>query len=76
MHPYRHIPAPATKARSGWNVEELIVYGLLVLVGAIPVVTSLARHATFGAEATIGLLMLSAGAVGIIAHVRSARRGA
>ena len=48
--------------------EELIVYALLVVVGAIPVVVALARHAALQAEATIGLLMICAGALGVILH--------
>ena len=67
MHPYRDIPAETRSARSDRNGEELILYGLLVLIGMIPVMIALVRHATFGAEATIGLLMLCAGAIGIIA---------
>jgi hypothetical protein len=52
-----------------WKVypEELIVYGLLVGVGAIPVVGAVIERATFGVEATIGLIMGCAGLLGVFA---------
>jgi len=54
--------------------EELIVYGLLLLIGAIPVAIAIAQHAKFGVEATLGLLMVCAGAVGTLAYLVQARR--
>ena len=53
--------------------EELILYGLLVLVGAIPVVIALVRRETFGVDASLGLLMVCAGAIGAIAYAWRAR---
>ena len=53
--------------------EELILYGLLVLIGAIPVAIALIQRAMFGVDATLGLMMVCAGAIGTIAHVRRAR---
>jgi len=50
--------------------EELILYGLLVGIGAIPVAIALVRRATFGVEATLGLLMVCAGAIGMIVYAR------
>jgi hypothetical protein len=47
--------------------EELILYGLLVVIGAIPVIEALVQQTTFGVEATVGLLMVCAGLVGTIA---------
>lgn len=44
--------------------EERVIYGLLVAIGAIPVGITVAQHAVFGADATLGLLMVAAGAVG------------
>jgi hypothetical protein len=46
--------------------EELILYGLLVVIGAIPVAVAVAERTTFGVEATIGLLMVCAGVIGAI----------
>jgi len=54
--------------------EELIVYGLLLLVGAIPVVIAIAQHARFGVDATLGLLMVCAGAIGAITYLTQAWR--
>ncbi len=58
--------------------EELVVYVLLVLIGAIPVVTAVASGERFEAEPTLGLLMVAAGLAGACGHVRlscSARAG-
>jgi hypothetical protein len=57
--------------------EELLIYGLLVVVGAIPVAMTLAQHGAFGSEATLGILMLGAGTLGVIAlWWRTSRRRA
>ncbi|HEX7841620.1 MAG TPA: hypothetical protein VF469_29325 [Kofleriaceae bacterium] len=60
--------------RSTSHPEELILYGLLVGIGAIPVVIALVQHAAFGVDATLGLLMVCAGAVGAIAYAWRAHR--
>lgn len=49
--------------------EELIVYGLLVGIGAIPVVNAIVERTAFGVEATIGLIMVCAGLLGVFACV-------
>jgi len=54
--------------------EELILYGLLVAIGAIPVVLTLASGATFDVNATLGLLMICFGALGGSAHACRIRR--
>jgi len=46
--------------------DDLLVYGLLVAIGIIPVATTLARGVSFGVEATVGLLMVCAGILGAI----------
>jgi len=51
--------------------EETIVYGLLIVIGALPVALALAQPGGFGGEATFGLLMMCAGGVGLV--VRSWR---
>jgi hypothetical protein len=48
--------------------EELLFYGLLMVVGVIPVVIALVQHAVFGVEATLGLMMACAGIAGAIFH--------
>jgi uncharacterized membrane protein len=52
--------------------EELVLYGLLVVIGAIPVAFAVAHPGTFSGEASFGLLMVLAGVVGSV--VRSWRR--
>ena len=54
--------------------EELILYGLLVVIGAIPVVLTLASGGSFDVNATLGLLMISFGALGAIAYTIRIRR--
>lgn len=53
--------------------EELILYALLVAIGAIPVVIAIAQRAVFGVEATLGLLMVAVGLVGAAFHARRTR---
>jgi len=47
--------------------EELIVYSLLIGIGAIPVVTAIVEHTALGVEATLGLIMVCAGLLGVFA---------
>ena len=54
--------------------EELILYGLLVAIGAIPVVLTLASGASFDVNATLGLLMICFGTLGAIAYTVRIRR--
>ena len=51
--------------RNGSFIEELIVYLVLVAVGAIPVVAALVRRTGLGVEPTIGLLMIFLGILGL-----------
>jgi hypothetical protein len=52
----------------------MILYGLMVVIGAMPVVMALAGGTSFGVEATIGLLMVCAGALGASAYAWRTRR--
>jgi hypothetical protein len=54
--------------------EELIFYGLLVVIGVIPVVIALVQRTILGVEATLGLMMACAGIAGAIVHVWRAHR--
>lgn len=62
-HPYRDLPAPVASAPVALR-EEMILYALLIAIGAIPVVLALVGGATFGVDATLGLLMMCGGALG------------
>jgi ascorbate-specific PTS system EIIC-type component UlaA len=57
--------AMTTRISDTPRFEELVLYGLLVTIGLIPVAGTVASNVPFGAEATIGLLMLLAGAAGL-----------
>lgn len=73
MHPYRD-PPPLAEHVERPSPEELILYGLLVAIGAIPVVLALASGGTFDVNATLGLLMVLGGALGGIAYTCRIRR--
>jgi hypothetical protein len=51
----------------GGRIEEIILYALLVAIGAMPVSGVVVDHEPFGAEATIGLILLALGAIGLLA---------
>lgn len=68
MCPYRHAPT-STPERPGRNAEEPVLYGLLVAIGAIPVVIAVLRGGMFGVEPTLGLVMLCLGLIGLGLHV-------
>jgi hypothetical protein len=73
MHPYREAvmrtdPLPDTQPDT--QIEEAILYTLLMVIGAIPVAVTLFRHAAFGVEATVGMMMVLAGLVGAISRRR------
>lgn len=55
------------------QIEELIIYVLLIGVGSIPVSTTLMDHTPVGAEATLGLIMIAAGVLGLIGYTRHAK---
>jgi hypothetical protein len=61
----------AAMSENDWKTapEELILYALLVVIGAIPVVIALTQREVFGVEATVGLLMVCAGAIGAIVRL-------
>ncbi len=55
--------------------EDLVLYALLVVIGALPVIGSLVDRVPFGAEATLGLVLLVLGLLGLTATaVRVSRR--
>jgi len=46
--------------------EDLVLHGLLVVIGAIPVTLALVHRAFFGVEPTLGVLMVLAGVLGVL----------
>jgi len=73
MHPYRDRPMFAHRTSNRPPLEELIIYALLVITGAIPVINA-CESGPFGVEATIGGIMIGAGALGVIAYAWSTAR--
>jgi len=71
MHPYRDIPTRPAR-RHPVDPEDLVLYGMLMGIGAIPVIIALIERIAFGFDATLGLMMLVVGAVGLlVARARS-----
>lgn len=61
-HPYREDPEPDRRADSG---EEALLYGLLVVIGLIPMLIALATGTRFGGEPSIGTMMVGGGLWGL-----------
>jgi hypothetical protein len=72
MHPYRQTAIRADGPPDA-SSDEPVLYGLLVLIGAIPVAIAVVQRAMFGIDATLGVLMVCAGTIGAVGHVRRAR---
>ena len=73
MHPYRDAPTPPPR-RPNVDPEDLVLYGLLLVVGIIPVVITIIEGSAFGFDATLGLMMVVVGLVGMVFHVARARQ--
>lgn len=74
MHPYRDRPMFASRNSHRPPVEELIIYALLMITGAIPVTSAVQAGCRFGVEATIGAIMIGAGGLGVISYAWAAAR--
>jgi hypothetical protein len=73
--PYRQLPEPALERVIRVEPrEEPVVYGLLVGIGAIPVLLALVGHTAFGVAETIGSLMVVLGIAGFGGIARTAIR--
>jgi hypothetical protein len=73
MHPYRDVPAHRTRRRTV-DPEGIVLYGMLAAIGAIPVVIAIVEKIPFGFDATVGLIMLVTGLIGMfVARGRSSR---
>jgi hypothetical protein len=72
MHPYREAPVTTTR-RPRIDPEDLVLYGLLMVIGVIPVLITVIDGGVFGFDATLGLMMLVVGAVGVLYHVARGR---
>lgn len=67
MHPYRSAPMRTAEKRR-IDPEDAVLYGLMIFIGIIPVlITALARD-VFGFDATLGLMMVVLGIVGLVYH--------
>lgn len=71
MHPYRDVPPQRTRQPTV-DPEGIVLYGMLAAIGAIPVIIALVEEVPFGFDATLGLIMLVAGLIGMfVARCRS-----
>lgn len=73
MHPYRTSP-PTVEPEPESDHDELVIYALLVAIGAIPVIIALVLGAALGTEATLGATMIGLGAAGVAPRIRRRRR--
>jgi hypothetical protein len=71
-HPYREAPM-TTETQQSSASEEPILYGLLLAIGLVPVAIAWAAGGGYGAEATIGGLMATGGALGLVQQARLPR---
>jgi hypothetical protein len=55
--------------------EDLVLYGLLVVIGLIPVAITVLERWAFGFDATLGLIMVVTGIIGLAIHVARAHVG-
>ena len=62
MGPYRTPPPPPAPPPG----DDWLVYGLLVVLGAVRVAIALFAGQDFGAEATVALIVMTLGAVGLL----------
>ena len=69
MHPYRETHARVDRPPSP-SSEELILYSLLVMIGAIPIAIAVIERAMFDADATLGLMMVCTGVIGAVRQLR------
>jgi len=65
MHPYRDSPV-TVQASSRRDPDELILCAFLLVIGAIPVVIAIVHKEVFGFDATLGLLMMCGGILGLV----------
>ena len=72
MHPYRSAPMQ-TVERAHIQPEDLVLYGLMIFIGIIPVIIALIERAAFGFDATLGLMMVVVGSVALVYHRWRAR---
>jgi hypothetical protein len=72
MSPYRQVSQVAHRTQTvhRYHPEELVAYGLLLSIGAIPFTVALLDRTCFGAEGTIGGLMMALGALGFLRSSR------
>lgn len=72
MHPYRSAPM-RTVEHAQIQPEDLVLYGMMIFIGIIPVIITLVEGAAFGFDATLGLMMVAVGLVGLLYHRLRAR---
>lgn len=66
--PYRHNAAPSPEPRP----TDIPFYWMFVLLGLLPVANALLGHGSWGAEPTVGLIILWTAGRALLRHYRSA----
>lgn len=73
MNPYRHSDPPTDVDPAG--ASDLGIAGLFLVTGLLPLTWTIAQHRAWGAEPSLGLLMVAVSAVTVArALVRGRRR--
>lgn len=68
-HPYREPPAIAEPPAERPS-EETALHGLLIAIGLVPLAIAWLSSGGFGTQATLGALMVAAGAGGLARRTR------
>jgi len=66
MHPYRTPPPPKLPPPDDRRGDDRLLAAVIAAIGAIPVATAVITGEAFGAEATVGLLLVVLGVIGLI----------
>lgn len=65
MAPYRDPPAPPPAPPADAGVSDDAIGGVLIAIGLVPAIATVAVGASFGAEATVGLALAAIGIVSL-----------
>lgn len=72
MNPYRHSDPPAELDPAG--AGDLGIAGLFLVTGLLPLTWTIAQHRVWGAEPSLGLLMVAVSAVAVARALAARRR--
>ena len=52
--------------KDGGPTGDAVLYWLMLIVGSVPVTWAVLRHAVWGVEPTLGMLLVAAGLLGLV----------